>query len=298
MVDPMRVEEVAVEVDGGTLAAFRFGDAPVSAPIVLAVHGITANSRAWLPVARALEARAVLVAPDLRGRASSSGMAGPYGIAAHVADVLAVADQLGLRRGTFVGHSLGAYILARLAVDHPERVDRLVLVDGGLPIPRNEAVDPQEFADAFLGPAIARLKLRFPTREAYHQWWREHPAIAAGDIADGDLISYADHDLLGAPPELRSSVREESVRADVEELADLGDAAYQLAVPTTLLCAPRGLLDDPQPMQPLELARAWIAEVPSDRAAALVEDVNHYTIILGSRGAAAVADAIGTALVP
>jgi hypothetical protein len=48
-------------------------------------------------------------------------------------------------------------------------------------------------------------------------------------------------------------------------------------------------------MQPFELVRNWAAENPSLREAALIAGVNHYTITLGARGAAAVADAIAAA---
>jgi hypothetical protein len=47
-------------------------------------------------------------------------------------------------------------------------------------------------------------------------------------------------------------------------------------------------------MQPLDAAHAWVAEDPARRSAQLVEGVNHYTLTLGARGAAAVADAIAT----
>lgn len=276
-----------VEVSGGALASFSFGRNP-NERVVVAVHGITSNSRAWLPVARALEGRAGLVAVDLRGRASSSGLLGPYGIDAHVRDIVAVLDALGLQRPVVAGHSLGAYITAQLAASYPERVRSVVLVDGGLPIPGGAEAD----LDAFLGPALARLKLRFADRDAYRAWWRQHPALGGSDVADEDLRAYADHDLVGSAPELRSSVNEEAVRADAPDVAHAADAAYRLTVPARALCAPRGLVNDPNPMQPLELVRAWADERPSLRQGSLVSDVNHYTITLGARGAGVVADAI------
>jgi pimeloyl-ACP methyl ester carboxylesterase len=291
-----KIDTLGIEVSGGELAAFRFGPGPSSAPSVLAVHGITANSRAWLPTARALDGIATLIAPDLRGRGASNSLPAPYGIAEHVADMRAVLEQLGQERAVVVGHSLGAYIAARLAVEHPDRVRALVLVDGGLTIPGSEGVEPQAFADAFLGPALARLRLRFANREAYHDWWRKHPAFAAGDITDEDLAAYADHDLVGTEPELRSSVAEPAVRADAGGLAEMGVSAHRLQVPANLLCAPRGLLDDPNPMQPFPLVQAWAAERPDQRQASPVADVNHYTITLGPRGATAVAAAIAACL--
>lgn len=290
------VHELGVEVSGGRLAAFRLGAERASAPLVIAVHGITANSRAWLPLARALDGRASVVAVDLRGRGASNRLPGPYGTAAHAADLLALADLLEAQDVVVVGHSLGAYIVARFAVEHPQRVHTAVLVDGGLAIPGSDGVDPQVFADGFLGPALARLKLTFPSRQAYYDWWRGHPAIANSDVADADLIAYADHDLIGSEPELRSSVLEQAVRGDAGELSEGTRSAHRLEVRAKLLCAPRGLLNEPDPMQPFEHARAWAAEDPRRREATLIPDVNHYTITLGAAGAAAVADVVAASL--
>jgi pimeloyl-ACP methyl ester carboxylesterase len=209
----------------------------------------------------------------------------------HVRDILAVLDAVGLERVVLAGHSLGAYIAARLAASHPERVRSVILVDGGLPIPGSQEAD----LDAFLGPALARLRLRFADRRAYRAWWQQHPALAGSDVAEEDLWAYADHDLVGSAPNLRSSVMEEAVRVDAADVAQAADAANRLTVPARALCAPRGLVNDPNPMQPLELVRAWAAERPSLREAVPVSDVNHYTITLGARGARVVADAIAAA---
>jgi pimeloyl-ACP methyl ester carboxylesterase len=282
-------------VAGGSLAAFDLSEGREGAPTVVAVHGITSSSRTWVAVGRELGPEVTLVAVDLRGRGASNDLGGPYGIAAHTRDVLAVLDGLELDRPVLAGHSLGAYIVARLAAEHPERVGGVVLVDGGLRIPGTENVDPQAFLDAFLGPAVARLRMRFESRDAYRDWWRAHPAIQNGDIDDADLAVYADHDLVGEEPELRSAVSEDAVRTDAADLFELGDDAAALRVPATLLVAPRGLQDDPHPMQPLPLAREWAAGAPDLRTATQVPDVNHYTIVLGASGAPVVADAIAAA---
>jgi pimeloyl-ACP methyl ester carboxylesterase len=290
------VHQLGVDVSGGTLAVFRLGAELPSTPPVLAVHGITSNSRSWLPVARRLDGRAGVVAADLRGRAASGGLPGPYGIAAHADDLVAVLDRLDIERAVLVGHSLGAYIVARLAADHPRRVHAAVLVDGGLTVPGSEGADPEEFVEALLGPTLARLKLTFPSPQAYHEWWRQHPAIAGSDVADDDLVAFADHDLTGTEPELHSSVSAEAVRGDSRDLAGMGQPAHRLDVSATLLVAPRGFQNDPHPMQPLVLAQAWAAEDPGRRRASLVADVNHYTITLGAAGASAVAETVLAAL--
>jgi pimeloyl-ACP methyl ester carboxylesterase len=260
------------------------------------VHGITSSSRNWLAVARELEGRATLVAVDLRGRGASNGLPGPYGLDAHERDVVAVLDGLGVKRAVLAGHSLGAYVVARVAARHPERVSAAVLVDGGLRIPGTENVDPRTFLDTFLGPALARLRMRFSNPEEYRDFWRAHPAFSGSDVDDADLVAYADYDLVGEQPELRSSVSEDAVRTDAADLFELGAEAHTLTVPATLLVAPRGLLDDPRPMQPLSLARDWEAGAPELRRAIEVPDVNHYTIALGRRGARTVGMAIAAAL--
>jgi pimeloyl-ACP methyl ester carboxylesterase len=194
------------------------------------------------------------------------------------------------------GHSLGAYVVARVAAEHPERVSAAVLVDGGLRIPGTENAEPQAFLDAFLGPALARLRMRFESREQYRDFWRAHPALSGADVDDADIVAYADYDLVGEAPELRSSVSEDAVRADGTDLFAQGADAHRMTAPATLLVAPRGLLDDPHPMHPLPLAREWEAGAPQSRRVIEVPDVNHYTIALGTTGARPVADAIAAAV--
>lgn len=295
---------------GGSLATYRLAAQGEAAEPVLAIHGITSSSQNWVAVARSLEQMApagrarrgeadtsaiALLAVDLRGRGASNELPGPYGLAAHERDMVAVLDHFGIERGVVVGHSLGAYIAARVAADHPDRVRAVVLVDGGLRIPQREGTDPETFLESFLGPTLARLQMRFASPAEYHDWWRAHPAFATGDIDDADLVRYADHDLVGEEPELRSAVSEEAVRADAADLVESGDDALRLTVPATMLCAPRGLQDDPNPMQPLEVAREWAAGAPELRRVIAVPDVNHYTIALGETGARAVAAAVAAA---
>ncbi len=286
----LEIADTPVKVAGGSLNVARLragGDAPV----VIAVHGITSSSRAWPAVARALDGRATLFAVDLRGRGESRGLPGPYGLAAHVEDLLAVLDAAGLDRAVLVGHSLGAYVVARFAVEHPERVRAILMVDGGLEIPGAAGVEPQVFAEALLGPALARLQMRFESDRAYYEWWRTHPALGGSEVADADLFAYAAHDLVGEPPDLRPGISADAVRADVLGLVDTR-YAHELVVPARMLVAPRGLADEPSPMQPLAEAEAWVQEDPVRRTAELVPDVNHYTITIGRAGAERVADEI------
>ena len=286
---------IDVPAAGGALGVYRLGATAPDAPQVLAIHGITSSSRTWLATARALAGRASLLAVDLRGRGASAQLPPPFGLAAHVRDLVAVLDHCGVRRAVVVGHSLGAYVAARLAVEHGDRVSRLVLVDGGLAIPESEGADPEQFLQAFLGPTLERRRMTFSDGAAYRAWWGAHPALAGADVDASDLDEYAAHDLVGEPPRLRSSVNPQVVRDDGVDLFGAGEAS-SLALPGVLMCAPRGMVDDPNPMQPLALVRAWAAADPGRRRAVEVPDVNHYTIVLGRSGAGMVADEIARAV--
>lgn len=284
-------------VDGGQLAVDRLGAAAdTGAPLVLAIHGITSTSRTWLATARALGDRATLLAVDLRGRGRSAGLPPVVGLDAHVRDMVAVLDAVELERAVVVGHSLGAYIAARLATSHPQRVARLVLVDGGLTIPESaRAPDPEQFVADFLGPTFDRLAMTFPDVAAYQSWWAQHPAVTGSDVDRADLDAYAAYDLVGEPPELRSGISAQVVRDDGLDLFGELDAD-RLSVPAVFLCAPRGMVDDPHPMQPLADVQTWASADPARREAIEVPDTNHYTIAWGAHGAAAVAAQIARAV--
>ena len=100
-------------------------DARAAPPaLVLAAHGITANALSWQPVADEVSRRSGptavrFLAPDLRGRAGSRELQGPWGLGAHVDDLMAVADAAGAERVVLLGHSMGAFIAALAAARTP-----------------------------------------------------------------------------------------------------------------------------------------------------------------------------------
>jgi len=271
-------------------------DAGPSAPVALAVHGITGSLMCWPPVAEQL-GDVTLVAPDLRGRGESNRLPGPFGIATHARDLLALLDALELREVVAMGHSMGAYIAALLAVQAPERVSALVLVDGGLPLPLPPGLDPGAVLEATLGPALARLRERFASEEVYLEFWRKHPAFAETGCWDEHVEAYFRYDLEGAPPDLRPRPSEEAVRADGADLLvdeEVRSAFTRVRCPAQLVRAPRGLLNQPDPLLPEAVVAQALAALPG-LVDELVPDVNHYTVVLGRAGADAVARAISRA---
>jgi pimeloyl-ACP methyl ester carboxylesterase len=256
------------------------------APVVVAAHGITANGLSWAQVARLLDGRVTLVAPDLRGRAGSRDAPGPYGISRHADDLIALLDALDTERAVLAGHSMGGFVAAVAAVRHPERVGGVVLVDGGLTFAVPAGADIDAVLAAVLGPAVARLDMTFPDREAYRQFWQAHPAFA-GDWTP-EIEAYIQHDLIGSGP-FRSSCIADAVRTDGGQVlvdAETLAAVHALPVPGVLLYAERGLLDEPQGLY--DAQRLAGLEMP----AVAVADTNHYSILIADKGAAVVADHI------
>jgi len=284
-----------VPVAGGSLHVGRWG---ASDRIVVAAHGITGNHRSWQGVARAMGPDVSLVAPDLRGRGLSAKLPGPYGMRAHADDLVAILDHLGLEQAVLAGHSMGAYVATTAATARPARWSAVVLVDGGVALPLPRGVDPDDMLAGVLGPALARLEMTFASRAAYHAFWREHPALTEPGAWTADTEAWLDHDLVGTEPELRSSASLEAVRFDGRELLvdrELRRAFNDLRQPTVLLRAPRGLLNQVPPLLPDELIDPLRARWPV-RLEMLVDNTNHYSIILSSRGAKVVASHLTAAL--
>lgn len=275
----MRFDEV------GGLRIARFGNGPRT---IIAVHGITASLMAWGAVGRRLPEEWTLVAMDLRGRGHSAGLPGPYGLPRHAEDVLRVAEHVGAGPdAVLAGHSMGAYV-AVLAGARGD-FERVVLVDGGLPLPMPEGADPDAFMQATLGPALDRLRQTYDSPEAYVEFFKTLPAFV-GHWND-DVEAYVRYDLTGPEGALRSRAVGEAVMEDGRWMltrADaIADALVSIKTPIHLLRAPRGLLNQDVGMLPDEVAVPWAARVPGLRDE-VVPDCNHYTILFDEAPVSAV----------
>jgi pimeloyl-ACP methyl ester carboxylesterase len=281
-----------VEVDGVELAVAVWP--ATDAPVVLAVHGITASSRSFLALARALpELR--IVAPDLRGRARSNSLPGS-GLEQHAEDLRVVLERIGADRVTLVGHSMGAFIATLLAAAEPERVASVVLVDGGFPLavpPGVDVGDPRPM----LGPVFERLTRVFDSRDAYREYWRQAPAFARPGDWTEEVEAYIQYDLQPVDGGFRPSADPDAVAADQ---AQLYGSPFHLAAlrslqqPVTFLRAPRGLQDEPPGLYAPDLVPAFTGLVPQLEVLE-VPDVNHYTVLMTSPGVEQVADVVRTA---
>ena len=100
---------------------------PGGSPILLH-HGYTASRVNWAPVADRLTRRYRVILMECRGTGESEHTVDGYNFAQYAADVVALADHLGLDRFTYAGHSMGGGIGYVLALEYPHRLDRLILM--------------------------------------------------------------------------------------------------------------------------------------------------------------------------
>lgn len=121
------MEEITLDLPSGRLQAVSHG----GGPLVLCLHGLTANGRAFDFLGQRLAGAGFhAVAPDLRGRGLSPVTPpGSYGLDAHVADVIAAANALGAETFDVAGWSMGALIGILAASTASGRLRRLVLLD-------------------------------------------------------------------------------------------------------------------------------------------------------------------------
>lgn len=107
-------------------------------------HGYTGSHHAYDDVVPHLAKRFRVFRMDGRGAGDSSRTATGHSIEEYAADVVAMADHLGLDRFTYIGHSMGGVIGYELGLSYPDRLEKLVLV---APAPADGVQVPQAFRD-------------------------------------------------------------------------------------------------------------------------------------------------------
>lgn len=164
------------EVNGARL----FYEAMGSGPAVVLIHGGLVDSRLWDAQMKPLSKHFRVVRYDIRGYGRSPAPTGEY---YPLEDLRALLDLLKIDKATLVGLSLGEIVAADFALEHPARVERLVLVGAGLrgdKQPRDERTTRaykigaregvEKYFEAFMeSDLLAGVRNRPKAREAMHR---------------------------------------------------------------------------------------------------------------------------------
>jgi len=242
-------------------------------PAVLCVHGITANCRCWDNMARALSPDYRVLAMDLRGRGYSDKPPTGYSLSYHCEDIRCLLDDLELDKVVLMGHSLGAFITLAFSAAYPERVERLVLVDGG------GKLSEEEMAKVFEGikPSLDRLGKVFPSFEDYLKNIKKAPFLKPWLPIMDTYYSYEIQEVQGG---VRSGILPEHIE---EEAANLGkvevsDFYTKVACPVLILRATEGLLAQDDILLPEDVVARMVQDIPNATRYD-VQGANHYMIV-------------------
>ncbi len=273
-----------MDLPGGVRAHYR-DLGPRDAPTLVLVHGFGASTHAWDDWAKALSGSYRVILLDLPGHGLTRTPEGyvlpPDGFET-VVDGLT--RRLGVQRFTLGGNSMGGEVAWTYAVDHPDRVERLVLVDAaGWPTPRSGAM-----IFKFLGNPIGRRVLKdIEIRPLMTQGLRAayiDPKLVTPALVDRyvDLARAPGHrDILLNPRARRVARAADLSRIHVPTLVMFGQddklipaadgARFHKAIPGATLILYPGVGHVPMEQIPDRSAadlEAWLAAHPAAPAAA------------------------------
>ncbi|MEP5569627.1 MAG: alpha/beta hydrolase [Halioglobus sp.] len=230
--------ECSWEVDGLHIAGLAWGS-PENPPL-LALHGWLDNANSFAMLAPLLD-KFYVVALDLTGHGKSSRRSADasYQVYDDLPQIIGVVEQLGWERFDLMGHSRGAIIASLLAASFPERIHRLVLLDGVAPPP----LDANEFVDQMRRYVLEKKRLQNRRTRVYAS---EDLAVSAREeqglnaqasqlIVSRNLMSVDGGYTWTTDPRLRGASAMKMTTSQVDTVLQA------LHMPTLLLMADEGL---------------------------------------------------------
>lgn len=242
-------------------------------PTVICLHGITANCRAWDLIAQSLSPEYRVIATDLRGRGSSEKPDTGYAPEYHIRDILRIMDDLALEKVLLMGHSLGAFISLMFAAHHPDRVEKLVLVDGA------GDLNKQQMDRVFVGikPALDRLEMRFENEDTYLEFMKKGRAVQPWQP---NIEAYYRHEMEVSPKGVTTNIEVAHIAEEAGNVRKIDCAALydKVVCPTLILRADQGLISQDDLLLPEDVIGTMLGQIP-DVKRFDVQGTNHYGIL-------------------
>lgn len=188
-----RVERKTIIVDGRVWPYLEGGDR--SKPTLVMVHGFGADKDHWTFYAPWLTRDYHLIAPDLPGFGENDRDGElPFDVATQAARLKAFLGALGIERPHLGGNSMGGWIALRFAIDYPDRLRTLTLMNNAGIVGANESELQKLAADRDYNPLVlasledADRLIAFVVRKPTHVPARLKPVIYADALKHRDLL--------------------------------------------------------------------------------------------------------------
>lgn len=188
-----RVVRKTVTVDGRTWPYLEGGDR--SKPTLVMVHGFGADKDHWIFYAPWLTKDYHLIAPDLPGFGENDRDGElPFDVTSQAARLKGFLDTLGIERPHLGGNSMGGWIALRFAIDYPDRLRTLTLMNNAGIVGANESELQRLAADRDYNPLVlaslddADRLIAFVVRKPTHVPARLKPVIYADALRYRDLL--------------------------------------------------------------------------------------------------------------
>jgi len=208
-------------------------EAGTGAPVVL-LHGFPFTNHTWRHQIPELAKRYRVVAPDLRGYGETDKPVTGYDKRNMARDLRELMRALGIDKIALIGHDRGARVATRFAKDHPEALDRLVVMDN---VPTRIIARDFDFARMAKTYWLFLFHLKLDLPEIFiagreEQWlrhlyseWCYNPHAISGEAFETYVAAYR------SPGAVRGALAD--YRASAEDLAqDTVDADVKIACPT------------------------------------------------------------------
>lgn len=114
-----------VKVGKATIAYENHGEGD---PLLL-IHGIYCSKQQWDQQVNYFKDKYRVITCDLRGHGQSSATSDPYSVSLFASDLIALLDELELKKVICVGHSFGGLVAQELALSYPDRIQGIVLAE-------------------------------------------------------------------------------------------------------------------------------------------------------------------------
>jgi pimeloyl-ACP methyl ester carboxylesterase len=211
---------------------------------------------------------------DLRGRGLSDKPPTGYSLQHHVRDLQGLFADCGLSQAVLMGHSLGAYISLAFAARYPERVKKLILMDGG-----GQLSDEQwDQVNIVIKPSLDRLGQVFPSFEDYVALLKAAPIFQPWTPVFETYFRYESEAVEGG---VRSRINPDHIQEESQNMRQADPAEFypRISCPVLILRATDGILSPEDQVLPETAADRMLSEIKDARRVD-VSGTNHYSILM------------------